>query len=71
MLENDPTNPDTIDNARIRKSRGYTDDIVYADLGYLITALYKGKLYTATTKERVDQLIKEDTTNAILSGTPS
>lgn len=58
MLENDPTDPYTIDNGRIRKSRGFTNEVVYQDLGYLISGQYKGNMYTATTKEKLDQLIE-------------
>ena len=67
MLENDPTDPYTIDNGRIRKSRGFTDEIVYQDLGYLISGQYKGKVYTATTREKLDQLIEQEIGHAKLS----
>ena len=67
MLENDPTDPYTIDNGRIRKSRGFTDEIVYQDLGYLISGQYKGKMYTATTREKLDQLIEQEIGHAKLS----
>lgn len=66
MLENDPTDPYTIDNGRIRKSRRFTNEVVYQNLGYLISGQYKGKLYTATTKEKLDQLIEEEISRANL-----